>query len=106
MSFSNNLRLLIEEKDSTQKEVAAKLNIAPSTLGSYVQGVREPDYAMLKLLANYFNVSADYLLDIHSGAASTREEEELLRIFRSLTEEQRAVYLDQGKSFARARERK
>lgn len=42
MSFGDNLRALIEERDITQKELAKKLNIAPSTLGSYVQNVREP----------------------------------------------------------------
>ena len=33
MSFGDNLRALIEERDITQKELAKKLNIAPSTLG-------------------------------------------------------------------------
>ena len=32
MSFGDNLRALIEERDITQKELAKKLNIAPSTL--------------------------------------------------------------------------
>ena len=36
MSFGNNLRTLIEERDMTQKELAVQLNIAPSTMGSYV----------------------------------------------------------------------
>lgn len=45
MSFGENLRTLIEERDMTQKELAAKLNIAPSTMGSYVQNTREPDFA-------------------------------------------------------------
>ena len=47
MSFGDNLRALIEERDITQKELAKKLNIAPSTLGSYVQNVREPDVCKL-----------------------------------------------------------
>ena len=42
--FGDNLRTLIEERDITQKELARQLNIAPSTLGSYVQNVREPDF--------------------------------------------------------------
>ena len=44
MSFGNNLRVLIEERDMTQKDLAKQLNIAPSTLGSYVQNTREPDF--------------------------------------------------------------
>ena len=49
MSFGENLRTLIEEQDMTQKELAIQLNIAPSTMGSYVQNTREPDFATLKM---------------------------------------------------------
>ena len=42
MSFGENLRSLIEERNMTQKELAMQLNIAPSTMGSYVQNTREP----------------------------------------------------------------
>ena len=45
MSFGNNLRTLIEERNMTQKELAQQMNIAPSTIGSYVQNTREPDFA-------------------------------------------------------------
>ena len=64
MSFGDNLRALIEERGITQKELARKLNIAPSTLGSYVQNVREPDFETLKTIAGYFDVSTDYLSQI------------------------------------------
>lgn len=101
MSFGDNLRALIEERDMTQKELASQLNIAPSTMGSYVQNAREPDFATLKLLANYFNVSTDYLLDHHSGKSETHQEDELLRIFRSLTDEQRAICIEQCRVFVR-----
>mgnify|MGYP000441238564 CR=1 FL=1 len=69
--FGDNLRALIEERDITQKELAKKLNIAPSTLGSYVQNVREPDFATLKMFANFFDVSTDYLLDHSVKECST-----------------------------------
>ena len=95
MSFGDNLRALIEERDITQKELAKKLNIAPSTLGSYVQNVREPDFATLKI----FDVSTDYLLDHSVKECSTRQENELLRVFRSLSEEQQYICIEQSKVF-------
>lgn len=101
MSFGDNLRALIEERDMTQKELANQLTIAPSTMGSYVQNTREPDFDTLKLLAKYFDVSTDYLLDHCSGNAATHQEDELLRIFRSLSPEQRDICIEQCKVFVR-----
>lgn len=101
MNFGNNLRTLIEERDMTQKEVAKQLNIAPSTLGSYVQNVREPDFSTLKMIAEYFDVSIDYLLDNHPNQKTTSAENELLRIFRSLTTEQQYICIEQCRVFVR-----
>lgn len=97
MNFGNNLRKLIEEREMTQKELAKQLNIAPSTLGSYVQSAREPDFATLILLADFFDVSTDYLLDHYEKKISSQKENELLRVFRSLTEEQQHICIEQCK---------
>ena len=64
MKFGTVLRKLIEEHGITQKSLAAKLNLAPSTLGSYVQNTREPDFELLKKIASYFQVTTDYLLEL------------------------------------------
>ena len=101
MSFGDNLRTLIEERDMTQKELAMQLNIAPSTMGSYVQNTREPDFATVKSIAKFFNVSIDYLLDNHTGKTATHQEEELLRIFRSLPSEQKDICIEQCRVFVR-----
>ena len=101
MSLGENLRNLIDERDMTQKELAKKLNIAASTLGGYIQGYSEPDFETLKLLASYFDVSTDYLLDFQRNRSYTRNQQELLRIFDSLTPEQQELYIEQGKAFIR-----
>ncbi len=54
MQFGTILRRLIAEHGITQKSLAAKLNLAPSTLGSYVQNTREPDFELLKRIADFF----------------------------------------------------
>lgn len=106
MKFSNKLRNLIEERNLTQKKVANDLNIAPSTMGGYVQGSSEPDFETLKRIAEYFNVSADYLLSMKSINCSSSSEDELLRVFRSLTNEQQRIFIEQGKVFIRNNESK
>ncbi len=106
MSFGEKLRTLIEERDMTQKELAINLNIAPSTLGSYVQNAREPDFATLKAIAEFFNVSVDYLLEKRQNKMYTPQEDELLRIFRSLEAEQRELCLEQCRVFVRLNHKK
>ncbi len=99
MKFSEILRVLISEKNITQKQLAAELRIPVSTLGGYVQGTSEPDFFTLKLLASYFGVTTDFLLDYRIGKTESPEEDELLRVFRCLDNNQRDVFIDQGKAF-------
>ncbi len=102
MKFCDKLRMLIEEQNLTQKQVAKDLNIAPSTMGGYVQGMSQPDFETLKRLAQYFDVSADYLLNIPEKKNNGFLEEELLRVFRSMTREQQSLFIEQGKVFVKA----
>ena len=74
MPFCDTLRTLIDERGLTQKQLAKDLEIPVSTLGGYVQGISEPDFETLKLFAKYFNVSADYLLNIKIGNTQTHLE--------------------------------
>ena len=97
MNFCDILRTLIEEKNLTQKRVANDLHIPVSTMGGYVQGTSEPDFATLKILAQYFNVSSDYLIDLQTRNTHSHSEDELLRVFRSLSKKQQELYLEQGK---------
>lgn len=99
MTFCQTLRNLIEERGITQKQLAHTLKIPVSTLGGYVQGTSEPDFETLKLFAAYFDVSADYLLNLNVGEARNPLENELLRIFRTLEPQQQELYVEQGKAF-------
>jgi hypothetical protein len=56
------LKELRESKHLTQADLGKLLKIAPSTIGMYEQGRREPDSAILKKISKLFNVSTDYLL--------------------------------------------
>lgn len=101
MSFGGTLRDLLSDRGITQKQLAKNLNIAASTLGNYIQDSREPDFETLKQLADFFDVSVDYLIGRRSPKADTDMEDELLRIFRSLPPEQQELYLEQGKAMVK-----
>lgn len=101
MMFSDILRLLIEERGLTQKQLAKDLHMAVSTLGGYVQGTSEPDFDTLRLIAEYFEVTSDYLLDFRTGKSKSHNEDDVLRIFRALSPIQQEIYLEQGKVLLR-----
>ena len=102
MTFGQNLQLILEEKELSQKQLAIDLNLHGSTVRNYVRGLREPDFATLKLIAERLEVSIDYLLSFSKPFGQiTQEEFDFLRTLRQLTPEQRQVYLRQGKAFFR-----
>lgn len=59
------MRLLILRKINhvSQQKMALDLNISQTALSRYETNAREADYATLILIADYFNVSLDYLLE-------------------------------------------
>lgn len=101
MSFPKRLKMLIKERKLTQKQIANDLGIPASTFSGYVQGFSEPSLDTLIRLADYFKVSVDYLLGIPSPCIQDAMEEDLLRVFRTLSPEDQALYLEEGKVIIR-----
>ena len=62
MQFKN-LRAIREDRDIRQKEVAAYLNVSQNTYSQYETGIISLTAEILIKLADYYNVSIDYLLD-------------------------------------------
>ena len=56
------LRELRKNKNITQLQLALDLNMNQNTISRYESGEREADYRTLIMLADYFDVSIDYLL--------------------------------------------
>lgn len=71
----NNIRKLRKEKNLTQKELAKILNVSDRSVGFYETGERDPDTETLNKLANFFNVSIDYLLGRTEIKKSTNKED-------------------------------
>ncbi|AGE62435.1 transcriptional regulator [Bacillus subtilis XF-1] len=62
MGLGARIRSLRENINLTQKALAEKLNIPHQNLSNYERGFRQPDYETLKKIADFFEVSTDYLL--------------------------------------------
>ncbi len=62
MSLGERLSDLRERRSLTQKELAQLTNISRSRLSLYEINKREPDLATIRQLANFFNVTIDYLV--------------------------------------------
>lgn len=91
MSFSKRLKFLRKESDLYQKELAEKIGVSRTTITQYENGAREPNYETLKKLANFFEVSIDYLLgntnqrrSAVKREAAFFEDQELLEIYENL----------------------
>ncbi|MEE3451614.1 MAG: helix-turn-helix transcriptional regulator [Acutalibacteraceae bacterium] len=101
--FAENLKQLRKTKGLTQTQFASEFNISSGTIAMWETGKRMPDTETLKKIAQYFNVSIDYLLDNEKSPLDDTEEpedEELIilnRNAKNLTPEQRKQLLDMAK---------
>ena len=76
----NKLQKLRKNNNLTQKQFCKICKISQPTLSLWENEERELDTKMLKQLANYFNVSIDYLLDNEESI----KENELVKLERKL----------------------
>ncbi len=62
MEVGQMIAMLRRERNLGQKELAAEVNLSVSTISNYENGIHYPDYSTLLKIANYFEVTTDYLL--------------------------------------------
>ena len=60
--FSRIITLQRKERKISQKQAAADLGISQALLSHYEKGIRECGLGFLVKIADYYNVSCDYLL--------------------------------------------
>lgn len=74
------LKELRKKEKLTMVELSEKLHLSQSTISLYESGKREPDVNTLKKIANFFNVSIDYLLENTNDLIYKTPKENLIRI--------------------------
>ena len=66
MSFGERLKDLRNERNLGQVELAKILNLSKGIISLWENNLREPKLSNLILLAQYFNVSIDFLAGIEN----------------------------------------
>ena len=61
-TFSSRLKVLRQNKNLRQEQVAKLVGVNKSAISSYENNLRQPSYDILVRLANLYRVSTDYLL--------------------------------------------
>lgn len=60
--FSNRLKALRLEEGLTAEELSVKLGFARTTYSNWESGIREPNMDIIIKIADFYNVTVDYLL--------------------------------------------
>lgn len=96
LPFPTNLRAIMAETDTTQEMLAQALGFsARQSIGAYTDGRASPNWQTLASIADYFNVSADWLMgrtearrlsvDLQSACAYTGLSDKSVEAIRLLT---------------------
>ena len=93
---TDNLKAARKKSGKTQKEVAEGIGIGQGTYKNYETGAREPNGETLVAIANYFDVSTDYLLGRPTAQPPTDALERLFteKSFSALEEELIRKYME------------
>ncbi len=64
MNIGKNIKYLRENSGISRKELSSAIGVDVRTISYWENGVNEPKASYVAKLAQFFGVSADYLLDI------------------------------------------
>lgn len=104
IELAKRLKLARENKGVTQTQVYKDIGIHNKTLSGYERGISEPDLNTIKTLANYYNVSVDYLLGLTESEVLENpmnifsKRLKHLRQLNNITQQELADYLKVGKT--------
>lgn len=98
--LQDNLKKLREERGLTKRELCEKTGISERAYLTYEFGEREPKIGVIQKLAEFYNISTDYLLDRQTADAPTSALQQLIDKFQ-LTKDQAGLliaYLNMNES--------
>ncbi len=88
MTLSERLTELRNQKGLSKRELSLRFGLEQSTYGKYELGQRQPSLDVLQQLADFFEVSTDYLLGLTDNPSQKNEDTK-----KSLTNNEAALKL-------------
>lgn len=99
-----HLKELRKKKGLTLSEVAAAMGVSRQAYSYYENNKRDPDTAMVKALAEFYEVSTDYLLGRNEPETkrllNDPEVQEIANLYDKLPEEKKALVLAMARAMA------
>ncbi len=90
--LGTRIRKYREERNLSQKELAALIGVSNSWVSNWEQGINRPDADILADICRALNVSPSELLNVHlSDDELSSQERKVLRAYRKKPELQQAV---------------
>lgn len=108
--FAFNLRKQMEIHGRTRNDICKALDISYFTVSDWVNGKKYPRMDKVEMLANYFGILKSDLIEDKEEKNSpdpiklTEGEELLLKLFRQIPEENRALVLEMIRAAVRSQE--
>lgn len=100
-----NLKKLRAEYGISQQQLADVIGVSQQSINKYENHNVESDIETLGAMADYFNVSIDYLVGHDNARSSDTDTAALLRIFNLMSPKQKELYMDMGKTLLRSDKR-
>ncbi|MDF2610693.1 MAG: family transcriptional regulator [Lachnospiraceae bacterium] len=90
MSFGTNLIKIRKSLNISQSKLGKDLGITQQMISSYEKGISSPNVELLTKLADYFQISIDYLVDhtVH-GKEHELQKTQLIQLFDNISADDR-----------------
>lgn len=73
-TLGEKIKKILEEKGMSQRQLAIKMGISPSSLNQYVRGRKNVGLKVILNLCKTLDVSSDYLLGLETGTKKNKKQ--------------------------------
>lgn len=104
--FGDRLKELRKERNLTQEEIGTFCKVGKTTISNWENNITQPPFEIVKKLAHYFGVTADYLLGLNQNDINRIDklnialrEAGMIDSNENLNEEEIKLALDQARQY-------